>query len=178
MKKEISSFGRGIVLSCGGMLIGLGFGISLGVGIAGYLQASVQCQFFQNIVHMALHGVGGDVEPLGNFLIAQAFRNQFNHLAFPLRHPHRLNQVYLALSDHSVQRFGKRAIRSRKVEEHSLPPPPIVWFLAKSSKVRVFQDEAGNPFFYELDDICLHGDEIHHDHFDLGRLFLDQFHQA
>jgi hypothetical protein len=38
----------------------------------------VQRQFFQNVMHTGLHRVGGNVEPLGNFLVAQAFRNQVN----------------------------------------------------------------------------------------------------
>ena len=77
------------------------------MGIAGYLEAGVQCQFFQNVMHMALHGVGGNAEPLGNFLIAQALRNQVNDVAFTLRHPHRRNQVSLALLDHLVDNLGK-----------------------------------------------------------------------
>ena len=44
------------------MLFGLGFGISLGVGITGHLQPSVQCQFVEDVVHVTFHGVGGDVE--------------------------------------------------------------------------------------------------------------------
>jgi hypothetical protein len=36
---------------------------------------------FSTVLCTAFHGVGGDVEPLGSFFVAQAFRNQFNHLA-------------------------------------------------------------------------------------------------
>jgi hypothetical protein len=44
---------------------------------------------------MAFHGVGSNVELLSNFFVAEAFRNQFNHLVFPLGHPHRLKQAHL-----------------------------------------------------------------------------------
>ena len=37
---------------------------------------------------MVLYRVGGEVKPLGDFLIAQAFRNQFDNLPFTRGHPH------------------------------------------------------------------------------------------
>jgi hypothetical protein len=36
-----------------------------------YLQATVQSQFLHDIVHMAFHSVGGDVELQGNVFVAQ-----------------------------------------------------------------------------------------------------------
>ena len=54
--------------------------------------------FIQSVhMNMALHDVGADIEPLGNFFVAEAFCRQFNHSAFPLGHPHRLNQADLPL---------------------------------------------------------------------------------
>ena len=35
-----------------------------------YLQATVECQFFKGVMHMALDRIGSNVEPLGNFLVA------------------------------------------------------------------------------------------------------------
>jgi hypothetical protein len=35
-----------------------------------YLQATVECQFFKGVMHMALYRVCSNVEPLGNFLVA------------------------------------------------------------------------------------------------------------
>jgi len=77
--------GRSGRSSAFGILVGRGRGTATGRGgnyrrsgwrrlvvarIFCYLQATVQCQFFQNVVHMALDCVCRNVKPLGDFLIA------------------------------------------------------------------------------------------------------------
>ena len=51
------------------------------VGIYRYLQATVQCQLFENIVHMVLDRVYGDGESPGDFLVAEPSGNQHYDLA-------------------------------------------------------------------------------------------------
>ena len=58
---------------------------SLFAGKCRYLQTGVECQFFQDVVHVALDGKGGNVKGFGDFFVAQAFRNQVDDLTFPMR---------------------------------------------------------------------------------------------
>ena len=52
MKGELVLLIEGFIFQSRELLSESGFGIALGVGIAGQLQANVQRQFFQEIVHM------------------------------------------------------------------------------------------------------------------------------
>ena len=85
--------------------------IFLAVGIGGYLKAGVQCKLFQNIVHMALDGVGGKVEILGDFLIAQPLPNQYNYFLLAFSH---LDGFFkwgkVAVLDHIFDYLGKQGI--------------------------------------------------------------------
>ena len=67
------------------MSLGSGLG---SVGMGGDLKASVQGQLFQDGVHVTLHRVKGDVQPLSNLLIAEPFPYQGNHLLLAPSHLH------------------------------------------------------------------------------------------
>jgi len=60
--------------------------IFLVVGVGSYLQAGVQGKLFQDIVHVALDGVDGEVEVLGDFLVAHALADQRDYLMFAFGH--------------------------------------------------------------------------------------------
>jgi hypothetical protein len=49
----------------------------------GYLQATVEGEFSENVMHMALDGICRNIKPLGGFLVAQAFGYQRNNLTLP-----------------------------------------------------------------------------------------------
>lgn len=46
-----------------------------------YLKTAVQRKFFHDVMHVTFHCVGGDVELMGNFLVAQAISYQRYDLA-------------------------------------------------------------------------------------------------
>lgn len=46
----------------------------VGVCESGNFKARMQCELFENVVHVALHSVGGKMESLSYILIAQALR--------------------------------------------------------------------------------------------------------
>jgi hypothetical protein len=48
-------------------------GVPLWLCIGGDLQAAVQGQLLQDVVHVALDGMAGGLESLGNLLVAEAF---------------------------------------------------------------------------------------------------------
>jgi hypothetical protein len=41
-----------------------------------YLQATVEGELFENVMHMAFDGICRNIKPLSDFLVAQAFGNQ------------------------------------------------------------------------------------------------------
>ncbi len=50
-----------------------------------YLQAGAERELFQDIMHMAFDGKSGDVQGLGDFLVAEAFGDQIHDFTFPMR---------------------------------------------------------------------------------------------
>lgn len=66
-----------------------GIGIA---GITGDLEPGVHCKFFEDVMDVALDGVGREVKLLGNLLIGQPVCNKFDHLPLTFRHAHRFNQ--------------------------------------------------------------------------------------
>ena len=104
----------------------------------------------------------GDVEPLGDLLVAEAFADEFDHLGFATRHAHVLEQALAAppiglLRDLGEERFrqprrqhlGARGHRSNRHDE--------------LLEAGILEHEAGHPCVHELRDILVHRDEIHHD---------------
>src|SRR3989338_10626744 len=66
----------------------IGLRCSLVVNVAGYLEATSQSQFLEDVMDMTLHGINGQMEPLGNLFVAQPYPNQLNHLSLAPRHSH------------------------------------------------------------------------------------------
>ena len=63
-----------------GEFAAVAFGRCFLVRVRGDLEPAVQRQLFQNVVHVTLHGVGRDVEPLGDFFVAQALGDEVGDL--------------------------------------------------------------------------------------------------
>src|SRR5207247_7548672 len=53
------------------------------------LESAVQREFFQDVVYVALHRVGRDVEPLCDLLVAEPLGYEIGELLLSLRHSHR-----------------------------------------------------------------------------------------
>src|SRR6185369_1986042 len=69
-----------------------GLRASTRVGERGHLQAATERQFLQNIVHVTLDRVDGDVEPGGDLLVAQTLAEEVNHLALAVGQADSLQQ--------------------------------------------------------------------------------------
>ena len=86
--------------------------------VCGDLQSSVQGHLFEDIVDVALHSIGGEIEPLGDLLIAHPFRDQENDLSFPFRHSDCTRQRFPLVAhglfdDVRKERFSQRRGRTR-----------------------------------------------------------------
>src|SRR3990172_4206694 len=91
----------------------IGLRCSLGVNVAGYFEATSQTQFLEDIMDMTLHGINGQMEPLGNLLVAQPCRNQLNHLSLAPRHSHgvagsELTYAFYPINNLRKERSGQR----------------------------------------------------------------------
>src|SRR6185312_12323006 len=78
------------------------------VCVSGNLQAVVQGELLQNVVHVTLDGVGGDMESARDFFVAQALDNQRDHLPLPLRHPYGVAHGWGPSTDRSFRDVGKQ----------------------------------------------------------------------
>src|ERR1041385_5251642 len=72
-----------------------GLRASTRVGERGHLQTAAEGQFLQNIVHVTLDRVNGDVEPSGELLVTQPLTKKVNHLALAVGQAHALQQPSL-----------------------------------------------------------------------------------
>src|SRR5579864_6597232 len=142
------------------------------VGKGGDLQASMECKFFQDIVHVALDRVNRDVQPRGHFLVAQALAEQVDHLAFPLGQPHAFQNRGSAtahglpsdLAEERSRQFGRQHVGA--VRHRADGPEEIV-------KRRVLHDEAGGARAHEGGNILLDRQQTHDDHSGLRNLLAD-----
>jgi hypothetical protein len=66
-------------------------GYASGMGEACQLKPRVERQLFQYMMHMALDGVDGDVQFMGNFLVAVSLGDKTNHVLFSLGHFNGIN---------------------------------------------------------------------------------------
>jgi hypothetical protein len=79
--------------------------------VRGDLDAAVQGKLLQNVVHVALDGVGGDVEALGNLLVAQALSYQARNLLLALRHLNGFQHGGSAVRDRLIHNVGQQRAR-------------------------------------------------------------------
>src|ERR1043166_7720602 len=76
-----------------------GLRASTRVGERGHFQTAAEGQFLQNIVHVTLDRVNGDVEPERNLLVAQPLTQELDDLALPIGQADSLQQPNLLPPD-------------------------------------------------------------------------------
>lgn len=123
-------------------------------------------QLAEHVVHVALHRVGGDVEPLRDFLVAQPRGDQVFDLLLPLGQTHRTGRTArrAARGRAGARRGGRRL--TRHVRRRQIGP-------ARHRANRfhdvvgrgVLHDEPVRAALDELMHVLLGGYEIHHDGF-------------
>jgi len=126
-------------------------------------------QFAEHVVHVALHRVRRDVEPLRDFLVAQSRRDQFLDFLFPLRETDGADpacgQRARCAEGATVRRPSRRSRWRREIGSARYRTNRFHDVFGR----RVFHDESVGSAFDELRDVLLRGDEIHHDGFRIGR---------
>ena len=80
----------------------------------GYLQATVQGQLFKDIMHMALDRVRRNIDPLGDFLVAETVGNERNNFPLPFRHADSVCQLPLPFLEGMVDNMRKKRTHERK----------------------------------------------------------------
>lgn len=139
------------------------------------LEPSVQRQLFEDVVHVTLDSVRGNVKSARDFLIAEAFVNQTDDLPLTPGHPHRghgLTSLDRLPGNLREQRSGKGGWQDGCALGHGAD------CTNKVVNRRILQDETCNACSHELDDVLLYWKKIHEDHRCTWRRLLDGFHDA
>jgi hypothetical protein len=71
------------------------------------LETTMQRQFFHDVMHVAFHRVGGNVEPLSNFFVAQTVGNQHYDFTLALRHSHYIGRFSFPLRESKLNHIRK-----------------------------------------------------------------------
>ena len=145
------------------------------VDIRRYLQAAVQRQFFEDVMHMTLDCVQLDAEALGDCLIAQAVRNQSDDFTLTRRHPHCIGQFPFPLPKRIVDNMGEKRF-CQQGREDLLPARYIPDCCEDFPCSRIYKDKAGGTGLDELDDVHLRRDETHPDNFGLRQILGQMCH--
>jgi hypothetical protein len=122
----------------------------------------------EHVVHVALHRVRRDVEPLRDLLVAQAGGDEIFDFLLPLGQPHRSRRLRCA-DDAAAHRVGSRDAWNggRRWQIRAARDGANCFDDVFSG--RVFHDEAVGAAVNELMHVLLRGNEIHHDDFRVGR---------
>jgi hypothetical protein len=121
----------------------------------------------EHVMHVALHGVRRDVEPLRDFLVTESGGDQVFDLLFPLCQAYRARawggargaDAARGIGGGHARRGGRRKIGAARDRADCLH---------EVVGGRIFHDEAVGPSFDELMHVLLGRDEVHHDRFGLG----------
>ena len=114
-----------------------------------------------------------DVQPLGDFLVAQPLADEVDDLALAAGHAHVL--------EHS--RFAFRAGFLGDLRKERLGHPRRQHLLARGHRTdggdelierRILEHEARHPGIHELDDLLVHREEVHHDDPGVGMLLFER----
>jgi hypothetical protein len=119
----------------------------------------------EHVVDVTLHGVGRDVEPLGDFLVAQSRRDQLLDFLLPLRETHDARPRPAATAPAAVARDPRRSGRGRQIR----PARDRANRFDDVFGGRVLHDEPVGTAIDELGDILLRGHEVQQDRFRIGR---------
>lgn len=118
----------------------------------------------QHVMHVTFDGVGRDVEPLRDFLVAQSRRDQILDFLLPFREPHRARSLS-ATGEAASHDIGRRDAgtggRRRQIRATSDGTNRFHDVFGGC----VFHDEAVRAPVDELVHVLLGGHEIHHDDF-------------
>jgi hypothetical protein len=130
-------------------------------------------EFAEHVVHVALHGIRRDIEPLCDFLVAQAGRNQlFDLLLAPGQAD--VARTGAAAGWSAAARVRRRASGSGRRGRQICPARDGANRFHDVLGRRILHDEAVRPAIDELVHVLLRGNEIHHDDFGLGRRRLQR----
>jgi len=125
-------------------------------------------EFAEHVVHVALHGVRRDVEPLRDLLVAESRRDQILDLLLSFREPHAAGRRHAAAHGAGAGdvRTGRvrRGGRGRQIG----PARDRANRFHNVLCGRVLHDEAVGAAVDELIDVLLRGNEIHDDRLRVG----------
>ena len=125
-------------------------------------ESGVQLQLFKNVVHMALNGVHGEVEPRSNLLVAEPFRNELDDLSFTARHADGFERVAFHFLGDMLYDFGEQGRREQRREDLlslcNVPDGP-----EEVCERRILEDEPGHAGLYVFHKRRLDGGKVHHD---------------
>lgn len=147
------------------------------VGVGGNFKPGMQCQFFEDIVNVAFHGVGCDAEFGGDIFIAQAFCNHVHYLPFSLGHPDGPEQVASPLPGCMLDDLREERIRHRG-REHLGSFGHQADRLKKVIQRGILQYETRDSRTHKLDKFSLDGHKIHDDDLRVRGLFSHKFDDA
>ncbi|HXM38357.1 MAG TPA: hypothetical protein VN908_06830 [Gemmatimonadales bacterium] len=133
-----------------------GAGTAVGRGQRGQLP--------QHVVDVTLHGVGRDVEPLGDLLVAEPGGNQILDFLLPLGQADRGGAGHGAGGADAARAVARNHARDRGRRQIPAVSDRANRFHEVIGR-RIFHDEAVGPAFDEAGDVVLGGDEIHYDGF-------------
>jgi len=145
------------------------------VGVGRDLETSVQGEFFEDVVHVTLDSVRGNVKSTGDLLVAKALVNQTDDLPLTPGHPHGGHGLT------SLDRLPGNLREQRSSKGRWQDSCAVGHGADRTDKVidrGILQDETCNACSHELDDVLLHWKKIHDDHRGAWRRFLNSFHDA
>ena len=129
--------------------------------VNGDFDPAAQRQLLEDIVDVALYGLGGDTEPAPDLFVAQAVGNQLRDIPFPRGHVHvakaRQALARRVLNDLREQRIGER------LRKHALPRGYNTNAGNELTDRSRLEHEPRNAFLHQVEDPVLHREQPHQD---------------